>query len=761
VPDVTSDDPLLAGVQVLDLTTGIGGPVATLLLAEAGADVVRVEPRDDADRHRPGFATWNRSKRSIVAGGGDGSGVPDELLAVADVVVHELGPAAAREAGLDDASLAARHPRLVVCSVLGWPANHPDADRPVDELLTMARLGVLDEQFAMRGREGPVYVRFPLGSWGAAYLAAIGILARLRVRDRTGRGGGVHTSLVQGALAPLGMLWSRVERPTGGFAAGGLPKTERGSQATVFACGDGGWIHLMGNPAQSPFVAERLAAGDRLPDLLLTRARDEWLAELWAHDVPVQPALDFGAVLDDEQARANGYVVEVDDPELGRVTTPGNPLTMSPPCRVRGPAPARGADGDGVALAAEWQGRREVAPPSPSSPGDEPRQPLEGVRVLDFGAFLAGPYGPMLLADLGAEVVKVESTAGDGMRPVEWAFAGCQRGKRSVALDLKSPAARPALEALVRWADVVHLNLRMPAARRLGLAADDILALNPRAVYCHTSSYGPTGPRADWPGFDQLFQALCGWEVLGAGEGNPPMWHRFGFMDHQCALASVVAVLAALRRRDATGEGQVVAASLLGAGVLTTGEAVRRADGTLNPVATLDADQTGVAPLRRIVACRDGWVAVAGDEGDDGNAEPPVELPPGAEVLDTTVDELLAALATAGVPAERVREQQRDPFLDDAANRAAGLVAHLPHADWGALEQLGALWWFGDVDGLALRIDRAPPRLGEHTAAVLAEVGVADDEVRRLVDDGTAVALDLDPGPSRRTFAGCASSEES
>jgi len=195
VPGVTRDDALLAGVRVLDMTSGIAGPVATLLLAEAGADVVKVEPRENPDRRRAGFATWNRSKRSIVVEPGDGFGGLDELLASADVVVHELGPAAARRAGLDDVPLAARHPRLVVCSVLGWPANHPDADRPADELLTMARLGVLDEQFAMRGREGPVYVRFPLGSWGAAYLAAIGVLARLRVRDRTGQGGEVVSGL--------------------------------------------------------------------------------------------------------------------------------------------------------------------------------------------------------------------------------------------------------------------------------------------------------------------------------------------------------------------------------------------------------------------------------------------------------------------------------------------------------------------------------------------------------------------------------------
>ena len=143
----------------------------------------------------------------------------------------------------------------------------------------------------------------------------------------------------------------------------------------------------------------------------------------------------------------------------------------------------------------------------------------------------------MMLADLGADVVKVEPPGGEGMRWVEWSFFGCQRGKRGVALDLKAPAAAPRSTRWCRWADIVHHNLRMPAARRLGVDDESVRAVNPDIVYCHTSSYGPRGPRADWPGYDQLFQASCGWEVAGAGEGNPPMWHRFGFMDHLCAMA--------------------------------------------------------------------------------------------------------------------------------------------------------------------------------------------------------------------------------
>jgi crotonobetainyl-CoA:carnitine CoA-transferase CaiB-like acyl-CoA transferase len=696
-------DGLLSGVRVLDVTTGIAGPGACLLLAEAGADVVKVEHPTGhlRDRERAGFLTWNRSKRSIVLDPGADTDrrTLEDLLAAADVLVHELPPSEAAARGLDDAALAERHPHLVVCSVLGWPADHPDAERPTDELLAMARLGVLDEQFAMR-RDGPVFVRFPLGSWCAAYLAAIGILARLRARPNSGRGGAAHTSLVQGALVPLGMLWSRATTPSESLAIG-MPKATRGSQATLFECADGAWLHLMGDPTRSPGFAAQLTAGEAMADVFTTRTCAEWLDELCAHDVAVAPALPFGAILDDEQARANDYVVEVDDPRLGRVTMPGNPLTTTPPCTVRGAAPEAGADCD--AVLAEWAAR--PAPPVPAATRTSLRWPLEGLNVVDLGAFLAGPYGPLLLGDLGAEVVKVESTTGDGMRPVEWAFAGCQRGKRSVALDLKAPSARPALDALLRWADVVHLNIRMPAARRLGLGPQDVLTVNPRAVYCHTSSYGPTGPQADWPGYDQLFQALCGWEVLGAGEGNPPMWHRFGFMDHLCAMASVVATLLALRRRDETGEGQVVAASLLGAGVLTTGEAVRLADGSLTPVATVDADQTGLSAGYRIERDGNRWVAV--------------------------VD-----LGEAGIVREPVREDQRDPFFDDAANRTAGLVATYDHPVWGRLDQPGALWTFGD---LGTRIERPPPLLGQHTAEVLTEVGMAADAVAELVAAGVAV----------------------
>jgi crotonobetainyl-CoA:carnitine CoA-transferase CaiB-like acyl-CoA transferase len=367
---------------------------------------------------------------------------------------------------------------------------------------------------------------------------------------------------------------------------------------------------------------------------------------------------------------------------------------------------------------------------APAGTGNKTRFPLEGVKVLDLGNYLAGPYAPQMLADLGADVVKLEAAAGDPMRSGAWPFAGCQRGKRGLALDLKSPASRPALEAAIRWADIVHHNLRMPAARRLGLDYESVRQINPDVVFCHTSSYGPAGPRADWPGYDQLFQAQCGWEVAGAGEGNPPMWLRFGFMDHQCALSSTVATLLALYQRDRTGRGQAVAGSLLGAGALTVSETLKRADGTMVPRPMLDPMQTAMSAGRRILELDDGWIALAADRPDQLAALADIELE------GRKVDDALADLGRAGVPAEQVRLDQRYRFFDDPANRAAKLVAEYQHAEWGKFEQPGALWYFGDQD---VQLHLAPPALGEHTVEVLRSIGLPQAAIDTLLADGVAV----------------------
>lgn len=738
---------ILSDVRVLDVGSGIAAPLASMLLAEAGADVIKVEsPQGDPARHLPGFSVWNRSKRSVVL---DPQSTEDQetfetLLSGADVLVHDLPTRAARERGFDEESLARRHPELIVCGIPPYPKGHPDEDRLGDDSFVLARMGLLDEQQGVR-RSGPVYVRIPLGSFCGAWLAASGVVARLIKRGRTGHAGAASTSLMQGALIPMTMHWARAGDPSPAFALG-MPKS---NVPTLFECGDGVWLHLMRPPEHSPLmrrelegldekrIAELDAAGPKTPlaphfgaNIELFRKHDSatWLEDLWANDVPVQAAVPLGEIYFDEQALANDYVVTVEDPVLGKVRQPGHAYTTEPPARIKGPAPRLGADN--AAVLDEPRKRR-----APDAKGDASAAPLAGVRVLDFGNFLAGPLAPMLLSDLGAEVIKVEATTGDMMRPIARVFDGCQRGKRAIALDLKSPQARPVLERLVASCDVVHHNLRMPAALRLGLGYDALREIRPDLVYCHVSSYGPRGPRKDWPGFDQLFQAQSGWEVEGAGVGNPPMWHRFGMMDHQCALASLFATLLGIRQRDLTGDGQFVSASLLGASILSVSETVVLPDGSLAPFERLDGEQMGVSPSHRLFACRDGWIVV--------NAPSPEAIAEAlrglnvdvleAAIADREVEAILPALEGAGIRAERVQLDQMDAFLGDEANRASRLSVRYPHDGYGWTEQVGALW---QLSPARLSLERAAPTLGEHSREILGEAGFTPDEIQSLVEAG-------------------------
>src|SRR5690606_10607232 len=199
---------------------------------------------------------------------------------------------------------------------------------------------------------------------------------------------------------------------------------------------------------------------------------------------------------------------------------------ITPPARIGRSAPQPGADND-----SDFKDSPTLRLVPGTGRQGEPLPPLHGLKVLDLGAYLAGPFACMMLADLGAEVIKVGAASGEARRRLEPLFSGTQRGERGVALTLGDEPSQPAAEALVRWADVVHHNMRLPAARKLRVDYDSLKRINPQLIYCHVSAYGPPGPRADWPGFDQLMQASCGWEVEQGGAGQPPMWLRFGVGD--------------------------------------------------------------------------------------------------------------------------------------------------------------------------------------------------------------------------------------
>src|SRR5213595_1221123 len=237
---------LLGTLRVIDLASGHAGSVAALLLAEAGADVIKVEPQQpSAFRESPSSACWNRSKRSMALDlqQADDRTQLDGLLQEADVLVHDLTPERARAQALGDDQLASRFPHLIVCSITGFPAGHPLENMRPHDALVLAEAGICHEQMGVR-RKGPIWLRFPLGSWGAAYLGTAGVLARLLAERRGAPPGPVRTSLLQGALAPMAMHWCQAERPSESLRRG-RPKD---LPASLFKCADELWIHVMASP---------------------------------------------------------------------------------------------------------------------------------------------------------------------------------------------------------------------------------------------------------------------------------------------------------------------------------------------------------------------------------------------------------------------------------------------------------------------------------------------------------------------------------
>jgi len=391
---------------------------------------------------------------------------------------------------------------------------------------------------------------------------------------------------------------------------------------------------------------------------------------------------------------------------------------------------------------------------------------LDRVRVLDFGQYLAGPYGPMILAGLGADVIKVEPVAGDGMRMVAKPFVGCQKGKRCIALNVKTPAGLSLAHRLVATADIVHHNMTKGVAARLGLDYETLRSVRPDLIYCNTYAYGESGPLSDWGGLDPLYQAACGleYEAGAVHEGNPPLYIRFGMTDTANALLSALALLLALYHRRRTGEGQEVTTSLLNGAAMFSSDAVLTASGPL-PRARLDAGLHGTGALYRLYRTYDGWLqvgavkenhwralcAVVGrpDLADDerfadaeGRRDHRRELEAELEAAFATRPsrQWWLALEAAGVPSEVcVDTNEGETVLHDEENIRLGLVEANQHPVLGLLRQFGHLITLSDTPG---RIGEPPPVLGQHTREVLRELGCTEAEIDAWVAEGVVAEPD-------------------
>jgi crotonobetainyl-CoA:carnitine CoA-transferase CaiB-like acyl-CoA transferase len=332
---------------------------------------------------------------------------------------------------------------------------------------------------------------------------------------------------------------------------------------------------------------------------------------------------------------------------------------------------------------------------------------------------------------MGADVIKVEALTGDRLRFMHRYFQAAARSKRSIALDLTRPEAQPILERLVKWAEVLHHNMRFKGATKLGLGEADVRKYNPQIAYSYVSAYGQRGTRGNWPGYDSIFNAIAGWEFENAGEGNRPVFNRPGTMDVHSAQSCLVSIMASLYALRAHGEAHGVQTSLLGAAAFSQGERLILPDGSLSETYHLAADQTGFGPYHRIFEASDGWVAIAAhdDAARAGvrNVFGNVEADFAAKAADFTAADLVAAMEEQGVPCDRVAfEDAMNRFFDDPRNVENGLVSRLPHPVYGTVEQPGEFWDFGETP---LAIERACPTIGEHTDEIMREMGFSDDEI--------------------------------
>lgn len=747
----------LSGLRVIQLGQSLAPALAGMLLADNGANLLSVERPTEAGRFHAssGQTVWSRNKRPWLADL-DSPEARDQLVSLVescDILLCGLSPATATRLGVEWRRLQERNPQLILVTIAPYGSWTADAGRAGWDILVQARTGMMGEQDGHR--PGPIFYQTPVPSYGAAFLAVTGALAALHARELGVGGQWVETSLKAGALMHFTMHWAKAETPTPPFARG-LPKSGpfgRGPVIGVYRCGDGKYLHYMGSAGKNAFpkmielfgmTPGRFASSSSpgaaaeieafLEQAFLTDSRDNWIRKIWGANLPSGPSLEPGEVFDDPQVAALEMAVFADHPELGPVRQIGLPLKFS---KTPGVAPryhpalkapdwAEAAEKPGLAITTKKRGQGALA----------------GIRVLDFGIALAGPFGPMLLADLGADVIKVEQTDGEMMRGTERVFAGCQRNKRGFAVDLKTDEGLDLVHRLVRTADVVHHNMRPGVAERIGIGYAQLQPIKPDLIYCHAPAYGSVGPYAGFGGFDQVYEAMCGHEVAGGGKGNPPMWYRTGFVDYANAIMSAIGVLMALRHRDRTGEGQYVESAQLSAGMLMKSE-THFVNGERRGYLEVDHDQTGYSPFYRIYRASDAWLAIVCSAEKRAALAAALKLPESGldanaiaeQIAAEAASEICQRLDAAGVPCEVVQEDMEERFLADLGNLEEGWATDYPvnHPVWGTMRQVGTLI---RLEKTPMGMERPCPLIGQHTPELLRDLGCTDEEQQRLRYEG-------------------------
>ncbi|MFN7419079.1 MAG: CoA transferase [Alphaproteobacteria bacterium] len=734
------------GVRIADFTQGVAGPMACMLLGDFEAEIVKVEPPGgDRLKDHPGYPAWNRNKTLVTLDLADPADLARarDLARAADIAVFDHPPGDLEALGLDAASLPQGAPPLIHVWMPPYGTRGRWSRMPPRHSLLAAASGISFRLGAYG--DSPIHLLLPIGWYGQAVMAAGAMGAALYERGASGQGQAVTVSGLHG-VSEVGGVVMVLDQPR---LPRGLPQ---GASPTyrLYQCGDGEWFFLatlfipffrkaidaLGLGAHwETLVLNPALAIDVLKEVFRSQPRRHWLGLLADAGVPCAPVGNRTDWFAGEAVRHAGLRLEFDDPVRGRLAMPGPPVRLSAT-----PASARSLPRAGPLPA--W------TPPSSAAAGPGLSRPLEGVKVLDMGSVIAGALAGAVLANLGAEVIKIESPEGDPFRSDGGPFLACNRGKRGLGIDLKQPGAKEMFLDLVRQSDVVLDNYRFGVRKRLGVDYEALRQVNPRIISCSVNAYGDVGPRAPLPGFDPLLQAEGGMMAAQGGAAEPVL-HTIAVND--VATAGVVAfgIISALNARRRTGEGQEVVTSLMAQSLtFQLGEVVTW-DGR-PPAPSGGIDCVGLSPVHRYYECQDGWLAVAAETVAEAEA-------------------LLTVLGTQADPADALTAPPEGPL----AGRLAATLAGRPRA--GALDALEAAGvpcapcvrgyeayddpWLAENDvfvawrhprlGEAVGVrsyadfDRTPggfrhpvPDAGEHTWQVLAEFGLAPERIEALLAAG-------------------------
>jgi crotonobetainyl-CoA:carnitine CoA-transferase CaiB-like acyl-CoA transferase len=793
----------LRGLRVVELVQGVAGAYCGRQFAAWGADVVMLEPEGGSplrtcaplapgasgERHSLLWTYVAANKRSLAL---ETLGEDDleQLLAKADVFITDLDVEALAAMGLSVTTLAQRFPHLCAVVIRPFGLDGPYARLQGGDLVVQALSGYL----SLNGRMGAPPLRAPghIVSFAVGVNAFVGALASRLKYLRSGWGDLVEVSEME-TLANL-VPYLRVQY----YAA--EKRREGGTEAGVrlLPCADG-WISLLiVNPVHKDLWTEVLAIppsdwpGDiyegeypqivaRLEAFLsrytVRKSANALFLELAGRAITAGKVTSPKDLLSEPQLEARGFFRTYLHPDLGPLSFAGPPglaggSDMAPP----GPAPRRGELRGAAALG--WDSPR---PPPALDATAETERPLHGLKVLDLTQAWIGPFAMLLLADLGADVIKVESHK----RPDVWRqtspnpvaitnvdakqvnrshyFNSVNRNKRDLTLDLTTADGKALFERLVKDADVVAENYTPRVMSKFGLDYAALSAINPRIVMTSSSGFGKTGPWSDFRTNGSAIEALAGWDYLHAYPGGDPVLMGFYQADAICGLQMAAMTLISLLRREAeTGRGDSIDGAMLEASAGYVGDLILHADllGDTAPIGNRDpgACPSGVFPcqgedrwLALSIPDDAGWRAFLGAAGLPEQLRDPrfdtealrrryeddLERLIGAWTAQRDADALMSELQALGVPAGVVRSLVEG--LNDPQMVARDWFKTMSRPDLGAHKYNGFPWRFGRC---VLEATLPPPRLGEHSEELLRErLGLSRAEIDRLKDKGVTGAV--------------------